>query len=61
MTYCDEHDSLCRDVKDIKQAVETIRDNHLKHLDYKLNLVLWVVGVAFTTIAIIVGIIAQGR
>ncbi len=60
MPFCDEHNNLCRDIKDIKQVVEAIKNNHLKHLEERLNLVLWVVGVAFATIAIIVGIIAQG-
>jgi hypothetical protein len=59
MPFCDEHESLCRDVRDIKQGIDSIKNNHLKHLNDKLNLVLWVVGVAFTTIAIIVGLIAQ--
>ena len=58
--YCEEHNKLNEDIKDIKQGVEKIRDNHLRHLNYKLNVILWVVSVAFATIAILVGIIAQG-
>ena len=58
--YCEEHKRLNEDIKDIKQGVEKIRDNHLRHLNYKLNVVLWVVSVAFATIAVLVGIIAQG-
>ena len=60
MTFCEEHKSMNQDIKDIMQGVEKIRDNHLRHLNYKLNIVLWVVSVAFATIAILTGIIAQG-
>jgi hypothetical protein len=60
MTFCEEHKSMNRDIKDIKQGIDKIRDNHLRHLNYKLNIILWVVSVAFATIAILVGIVAQG-
>jgi hypothetical protein len=60
MTFCEEHKAMNQDIKDIKQGVEKIRDNHLRHLNYKLNIILWVVSVAFATIAILTGIIAQG-
>ena len=60
MVYCNEHKNLCRDVKDIKAGIDKIRDNHLRHLNYKLNIILWVVSIAFATIAILTGIIAQG-
>jgi len=60
MEYCKEHKAMRKDIKDIKQGVEKIRDNHLRHLNYKLNIILWVVSVAFATIAILVGIVAQG-
>jgi hypothetical protein len=39
-----------QDIKDIKQGVEKIRDNHLRHLNYKLNIMLEVVSVTFATI-----------
>lgn len=60
MTFCEEHERLNQDIKDIKQGIDKIRDNHLRHLNYKLNIILWVVSVAFATIAILTGIIAQG-
>ena len=58
MNYCDEHKAMNRDIKDIKLGIDKIRDNHLRHLNYKLNIILWVVSVAFATIAILIAIIA---
>ena len=57
---CEEHEKLNQDIKDIKAGIDKIRDNHLRHLNYKINIILWVVSVAFATIAILTGIIAQG-
>jgi hypothetical protein len=67
---CPEHEKLCRDVELIKfgtientRILQTIGDelklikgNHLKHLNGKLNFILWVVGLAFAVIAIMVGL-----
>ena len=61
MNFCEEHKKLNNDIEDIKQGIEKIRDNHLRHLNYKLNAVLWVVSAAFATIAILAGIIVQSR
>ncbi len=54
---CEEHEKLNEDIKDIKYGIEKIRDNHLRHLNDKLNIILWVVGIAFTAITIISGMI----
>jgi hypothetical protein len=60
MSYCEEHKKLNDDIKGIKQGIDKIRANHLRQLNYKLNVFLWVVSVAFATIAILTSMIAQG-
>jgi hypothetical protein len=40
----------------IGDEILIIKGNHLKHLNGKLNLILWVVGLALAVIAIMVGL-----
>jgi len=61
---------VCEDVEDIKDGLATVYDeqekqgryvnqiltNHLPHIESKINIVMWVVGIGLACIGIIIGL-----